>query len=306
MHQDHNPLTGRFSTGFRFRLNCRPVSRLPLYLPLPMKNNVHIRKILEGEHPCDAFGCNSIDAAKFHFNNIRKKYDFPFWAATEYKVRDIKDPDNIVPLYLNEAQNHVIAIIEERFFLKMPGRYIIAKRPYRQGITTCVQAYIIWRQLYSDYPGNAYICGASEFNMLHMRTNLARFFNREKAPKDNWFRFPDHYNASFFNPFTNPDCPRGIDFRYVHFADMSKWKDTGGKLGYRAYVAGISGVLPDYWTLIVLEGTMPPFYEWNADFQKLYDEKVKYAIKPPSFFISELLYSTLHRHDHPFLTRIPL
>lgn len=301
-----NHITGRRSVGFRFRLNCRPISRLPLYLPLAMKNNVHIRQILDGVHPCIAFGTGSIESARQYFNCIREKYDFSFWAATEYRIRDFNDPDNIIPLYLNSPQNHTIGIIEERFFNRIPSRYLITKSARRIGLTTCIQAYIIWRQLYSPYSGYAYICGASEFNLLHLRTNLARIMHCEIAPKDKWIRFPDNSNAAFFNPYSNPDSPRGIDFRYVHFADMNKWKDRGGIEGRRAYVAGISGVLPDFWTLIVLEGTRPPFYKRNADFKLLYDEKVKYAIKNPPFFISELLYTRLHRNDSPFLTHIEL
>ena len=300
-----NPVTGLHASGYRFRLNCRPISRRALFIPLSMKQNECIRLILEGVHPCVVFNVDSIVKARWHFNQIRKKYDFNFWAATDYTVRDINDPDSNIAFILNRKQNRLISILEERFFDRLPGRYIIFKRPSRIGLTTCIQAYIIWRQLYRC-AGNANICAASEFNLLHMRANFARFFKREIVHKEKWLRFPDGNNALFLNSFANPDAPRGIDFHYVHMADMSKWKDPSARLSRRAYIANISGILPDHTTLIILEGNRPSFDIRTNDISLLYDEKVKYALRPPSLFTSELLCTLLHRHDNPFLTPIEL
>ena len=55
----------------------------------------------------------------------------------------------------------------------------------------------------------------------------------------------------------NPDFIRGINLGYVHFADMSKWRDTDGRLSARVFNAAISAVLLEHFTLVVFEGNIP-------------------------------------------------
>lgn len=296
-----NYLTGRKAIGFRFRFVNKAISRCPLYLPIAMKENAHVKALMDGVHPKKTFCTDDIRIARKYFNNIRCQYDFSYWAATQYYIRDINDPDNIVTLKLNTKQDFAIGVMQEYFDMKQTKRFVITKNCGRVGLTTAVQAYILWRQLYC-FPGKSLVCGASDFNLYHMKVNMARFLGRFCNPNDKWIHIDQYFRGAFFNSFTNPDAPRGIDFRYVHMADMSKWHDNKGILSRRAYVANVSGVLLDYSSLIVLEGNRPkdfPFY--MSEIQSYYDNKIRNAIKPPSIIVREAAAASLHHHDPNFL-----
>ena len=81
-----NPYTGRLSAGFRFRFNVRAISHRPVYLPLEMKELSQIKLLMQGSSPLEVFNRLSIQSARKAFNDLRKQFDFPFWAATEYSV----------------------------------------------------------------------------------------------------------------------------------------------------------------------------------------------------------------------------
>ena len=252
-----NNLSGRNAAGYRFRFHNRSISHRALFLPLEMKQDPAVTRILSGENPCEVFTTSSIREARTAFNNLRLRFDFPFWAATKFRVRDINDADEIVTLNLNHPQHQIADIFLKRYFNKEIARYIITKRSPRCGLTTCVQAYIIWRQLYGC-PKHENICGASKLNVAQLKANIARFFNKDIFPfSKRKFNIVANHCYALFNTFRTPDALRGIDFGYVHLVDMSKWWDPDGNNTLRAIVSGISGVLLDYRTLIVMEGNHP-------------------------------------------------
>lgn len=294
-----NYLTGRFAIGFRFRFVNKAISRCHLYLPIKMKENAHVQALLKGEHPKKVFGTDDIHKARRCFNEIRCNYDFTYWAINKYYIRDINDPDKHVTLKLNFKQAVAIGIIQEFYDRKIVKRFVITKDCGRIGLTTAIQAYIIWRQTYSSFPGKSNICGASDFNLYHMKVNLARFLGRNSIPNSKWIRIDQYYRGAYFNAYTNPDGPRGIDFRYVHMADMSKWHDKKGINSLRAYIANLSGVLLDHRTLIVLEGNRPKdFPTSHSDLQAYYDKNVKYATKPLPYLLQKATVASLD-HDDP-------
>ena len=255
-NQLRNPHTGRLSAGFRFRFNLRALSHKALYLPLEMKELPQIKLLLEGSSPLDVFSCQSLQSARKAFNELRKQFDFPFWAATEYLVRDIEDPDLIVPLRLNPSQHKIADTFLRRFFNREIGRYIITKSYGRVGVSTCVQAYILWRQTY-HFHKNSYTCSASDISINPLKTDICRYLHRDVVPPYKFIYLPKPDRRAFFNTYRSPDYIRGIDLGFVHFADMSRWHDPDGDCASRVYAAATSSVLLKYYSLVVLEGNIP-------------------------------------------------
>lgn len=251
-----NPYTGRLSAGYRFRLNIRALYHKAIYLPLEMKELPQIKQLMQGVSPLVVFDCVLMKSARKAFDELRKKYDFPFWAVSEYSVQDIDDPDRIVPLWLNSFQHRIADTFIKRYFNRELGRYVISKSFGKVGVTTCVQAYILWRQIY-HFRKHSYTCSASDISLNPIKTNLCRFMHRDVVPADKYLYLPKADRRAFFNTFRHPDYIRGIDLGYVHFADMSRWHDSDGDNSSRAYAAAASSVLLKYYSLVVLEGNVP-------------------------------------------------
>ncbi|MDE6022648.1 MAG: hypothetical protein K2G13_04005 [Muribaculaceae bacterium] len=251
-----SPYSGWHSPGFRFRFHVRSISHRALFLPLQMKELPEIISIRNGESPLSVFNVASIHDARDAFLRLRYAHDFSFWAAREYFVRDIHDPDRMVPLILNYFQCHIIDTFLRRFFRKMDSRYVITKQFRSYGVTTCVQAYILWLQLF-HWNKNSNTCGASDICIRPLKANLMRYIHKDGELAERRIPIPGADCRAFFNTFRSPDALRGIDFAYVHLADMSKWNDPARTYSMKAYVAGISGVLPHHNTLIVMEGNIP-------------------------------------------------
>ncbi len=89
----HNPFSGKNSSGFRFRIHIRSISTQPLYLPIEMTSLPQIMQLMQGISPIIVFNCHSKEYALSAFYNLRKQYDFDYWAASEYLIRDINDAD---------------------------------------------------------------------------------------------------------------------------------------------------------------------------------------------------------------------
>ncbi|MDE5795118.1 MAG: hypothetical protein K2I08_10415 [Muribaculaceae bacterium] len=265
-----SPYTGRLSAGFRFRLNIRSISHKSLYLPLEMKELSQIKLLMQGTSPLEVFNCQSLQSARKAFNDFRKQFDFPFWAATEYHVRDIEDPDRIVPLCLNRFQHRIADTFLKRYFNRELGRYVITKTFGRIGVSTCVQAYILWRQTYY-FPKHSYTCSASDISINPLKTNLCRYLHRDIVPSEKYLFLPKVGRRAFFNTYHSPDYIRGIDLGFAHFADMSRWHDPDDDYASRAYSAASSSVLLKHYTLVVLEGNIPkPDRFQMKEHQKLY------------------------------------
>ena len=252
----HSPYSGRFAPGFRFCFHVRSIAHQPLFLPLVMKDHLRIRRLLEGESPLSVFDCDSILDARLAFSELRKKFDFAYWAATEYHVHDIKDAENIVPLRLNTVQHYMIDIMERRYFDRQVSRYVVTKTGRPCGVTTCVQAYMIWRQTCQCF-NNLYTCSSSDINLYPLKSALCRHLGRYVVPAEKWLYVPKADRRAFYNTYSSPDFIRGINLGYLHFADMSKWKDSDGRLSCRVFNASTSAVLLEYFTLVVLEGNIP-------------------------------------------------
>lgn len=221
-----------------------------------MKNLPMIKQLLNREDPKVVFQTNSIHSARKAFCELRKKFDFAYWAALEYYIRDINDADNIIPLILNNFQSYIIDIFQKRYQNRELGCYIITKSFGKIGVTTCVQAYILWLQTYKCWY-HSYLCTNSEIAIHPLKSNLCRYLKREITPPEKYIYLPKADRSAFFNTFRCPDYIRGINLGYVHYADMSRWYDPENRYSSRAYTAATSAVLLSYDTLVVMEGNIP-------------------------------------------------
>ena len=251
-----NHHTGYKSPGFRFSFHVRSISHRFLFLPLDMKHDPHIRRLLHGESPLTVFNCQCIHSARHAFNELRNQYDFPYWAITEFRIRDREDADRIIPLNLNIPQSHMIDVMMKRRHNLQPSIYVITKTIRSCGLTTAVQAYNLWLQTYHCL-NNSFTCSSNDINLHQLKENVCRFLGRDTVPSEKWLYLPKTDARAFFNTFRSPHFIRGINIGFVHFADMGKWKDADGQLSRQVYTASTSAVLLDHNTLIVLEGNIP-------------------------------------------------
>lgn len=282
MRKYRNNFSGLHAPGYRFRFRVQALAHRALFLPLQMKEDKAVIRILNGEDPCRVFDTDDIHEARNRFNSLRLRYDFPFWAATQFKIRHIDDADTITTLDLNEDQHHIIDTFLKRFHDKQVGRYIITKKGPACGLSTCVQAYIMWLQLYSN-PKNSQICGLSNFHVCRFKENISRFQHKDTVPfTKRKFHIKDRLTSAFFNTFNKPDSLRGIDFGYVHLVDMANWRDSDGTRTSRAIAAAISGIWLDHRTLIVMEGNIP-----SPTYNPVFFNEVTYAYttEKPKLFI---------------------
>lgn len=249
--------SGRRAPGYRFRFHVQAIAHRALYLPRPMRDLPEIARLLAGVDPCEVFGAFDIHEARKSFNRLRIRYDFPYWAATRFPISHIDDPDVVTTLVLNEDQHHIIDKFLKTYQDKQLGRFVITKKGPPCGVSTCVQAHIIWLQLFHN-PKNAQICGPSNRQNSKLKDNIGAFFGKERVSYSrNRFQICGWDTSAIFNTFNRPDSLRGIDFGYVHLFDMAKWRDLDGIRTSRAVKAAKSGILLDYRTLIVLEGDQP-------------------------------------------------
>ena len=267
MKRYRNPFTGRQAPGFRFCFHVRAIAHRSIFLPLEMKHLPQIQRLLKGESPLAVFNSDSYSEARCRFDELRKQFDFTFWAASEFFIHDINDADRIVPLTLNSYQHYAIDIMLKRRYNQQIGRYVISKTLRRCGLTTCIQAYILWLQTFRC-TNNSYTCSSSEINLFPLKSNVCRLLRRDIVPPEKWIYIPAADGRAFFNTYHRPDFIRGINLGYAHFADMSKWKDYDGHLTSRTFAAAISAVLLEWFTLVVLEGNIPkenrfPFREYH-------------------------------------------
>lgn len=253
---NNNAYTGRHAPGFRFCFHVRSISHSCLFLPLSMRELPQIQRLLKGESPLTVFNRHSLSTARVAFNELRKEFDFTYWAVKEYYVRDMKDADNIIPLRLNIPQSYMIDVMQKRYHNHLRARYVITKTFGRCGLTTCVQAYILWLQTYQRRE-HAYMCTSSDINLNPHKADLCRWLKRDVIPSEPYIFLPRSNRNAYFNTFRSPDFIRGIDLGYGHFADMSKWNSSDGRLTSRVTSAAISAVLLEYFTLVVHEGNIP-------------------------------------------------
>lgn len=306
-----NYYTGFLSAGFRFCFHVSAIAHRPLFLPMDMKTHPQIQRLMKGESPLIVFNTTSIKAARNAFCELRKRYDFPYWAIKDYYINDIKDADNIITLKLNNFQYYIIDILQKRYYNGQLGRYIITKSFGRVGLTTCIQAYILWLQIYHCMK-HSYTCSASAISINPIKNNLCRFLHRDIVPTDTCVYIPRADRRAFFNTYRSPDFIRGVDLGYVHFADMSRWYVPDGNDANRVYAAATSAVLLQYYTLIVLEGNIPKNeifqLEKHQNFSIPWDirlSRLAHLSKNP-FFLDHVVMSNFPCYGKPHLLHINL
>lgn len=307
MKMYRNPTSGRNCSGYRFKFHVKSIYPHPFYLPLEMKSLTPIRQLMQGKSPVSVFNTLSISEARKHFGRLRRRYDFDYWALKEYFIPDVHNPDLIIPLRLNDAQFHVIDIFSKRFFEKKIGRYVVSKTMRRCGLTTCIQAYILWMQT-CRCRNNSFLCGPGEIALLPIKKNLCRYLHRDIVPQEPWIFIPKVDGRAFFNTFRSPDFIRGINLGYVHFANMSQWRDPSDNSTSRAFVAPVGAVLLEYFTLVVLEGDIPRKDSFNIKKYLKMNPNEKESVRKRNlshrfsnpFFINEVMVSMTSANPHFF------
>lgn len=258
----HNPHSGHLAAGFRFRFKARALFHKTLFLPLEMKQLDQIKLLVEGESPLKVFNCDSIQEARNAFDELRKKFDFPFWALKEFYIRVNGIPRQIVTLSLNSLQNKLINILLQRYFNRKKAKYVIYKTFGPVGLTTCIQAYIIWRQAY-HYPKNSFTASLSQFSEDPVWEGHRRFLLSDNASCDRYFDFPmsdakayfDHYRLLHYNERTTE--LKSLDLAYIHQANMSSWPDKDAYYTPKVVKIDYERRLDNYYNLVVHEGNVP-------------------------------------------------
>lgn len=292
-----NPFSGRNSAGQRFQFRVRSISRNILYLPLSMKSLLEIKRLLNGDSPLDVFNCNSIQDARKAFYRLRKKYDFPYWAAIDYTVQDKNNPHRLVPLLLNPYQHHIADIFLKRFFEGRRGIYLISKSIPKCGLTTLVQAYILWLQVHILHSNSVfYVPSVNELRQF--KTNLCRSLKKDKVYDGYWISVPDTDALAYFNTYTSPNLLSGLDYGFVHLADMSKWNDPTAENSSLIFSSSLSRLQNNSTALFIMEGDIPydPQISSTMHWNYKLSEAIRYLKLEPfatnPFFIDKWLMSS--------------
>lgn len=223
-----------------------------------MRQLPEIQQLFQGISPLTVFNKKSLPTARKAFYEFRKKHDFAYWAATEYHISDCNNPKNIIPLHINQHQHKIIDTFERRYFKRLPATYVISKTIPNCGVTTCVQAYIQWRQIY-NFGSSSYTCTSSLKHLEVLKTPLCRLI-KEDIPEHNYIFIPKANAHIYFNSYQYPTFRSAKDFTYVHLADMTKWKDPQGKTSADIFVNASRAILESPESshlLLVLEGDIP-------------------------------------------------
>ncbi|MDE5586029.1 MAG: hypothetical protein K2I92_06770, partial [Muribaculaceae bacterium] len=251
-----NPLSGRNSAGHRFQFRVRAIARKNLYLPVSMKSLTEIRRLVNGESPLVVFNCDSIQKGRQAFYDLRKRYDFPYWAALEYSIPHLDDTRQLVTLFLNPYQHHIADTFMKRAADRRRGLYLISKSFPKCGLTTVVQAYILWLQTYS-FCSNSISYTFSDYQLSLFKANLHGFLKKDRNNESHTIAFPDSDAVSYFNTYSSESILSGIDCGFVHLADMSKWIDRTGEKSSLIFSSSLSRLQRTRAELVVMEGDRP-------------------------------------------------
>ncbi len=301
-----NQFSGHHAPGFRFRFHVRAISHRAIFLPLEMKSLPQIQRLLNGESPLSVFNCTSIQEAREAFYVFRYNFDFPFWAALEYYIRDINNSSKFIPLILNKYQFHIIDTFQKRYHNRELGRYIVTKSFGKVGVTTCVQAYIHWLQIFKSRK-NSCSCSFINGDMYSFQKNLCRVLKREAVYSERDVHIPQTDRHAYFRACRCENKFSGIDFGYVHFADMSKWYDKYDQYTEATIAEIIPKVNKSFDTLVVQEGNIPK--EDQIDMQKVQNPYIdrfyrlcyiEHLTNNPPFLLNVITNST-HSSESPYL-----
>lgn len=257
-----NPLAGKNSPGARFRFRVRSIAHQTLYLPKTMENLPQVRQLINGVSPLVVFDCTDIKSARQAFYELRKKFDFPYWAALEYMIPDKMNPSTLVKLHLNPVQRSLVAIFILRADAGLHGRYIISKSSPRCGLSTLVQAYILWLQCY-HHSHHSITCTHLPYMVERLKTNLTNYLHKKESGD---IVYVTDKASALFQSLCNPDYLDRCRSSYVHLVDMSKWHFIFRSDVEHVYNNALSGWSRNPASLFVLEGDHPSSASYTNSF----------------------------------------
>ncbi|MDE6290927.1 MAG: hypothetical protein K2M16_05295, partial [Muribaculaceae bacterium] len=189
---------------------------------MKMKSLREIQRLLDGESPLVVFNCDSIHDARNAFYKLRKRYDFPYWAALDHSVPDKDNPCLTVPLLLNQYQYHVVDVFSTVALEGRRGLYLISKSVPKCGLSTVVQAYILWLQIYTLH-SNSISYTSSDDEICRFKASLCKTLKKDRIYEGDRISVTDTDAAAYFYSYMSSGTLSGIDCGFVHLADMSKW-----------------------------------------------------------------------------------
>lgn len=277
-----NPITGEGSIGQRvsFTISDYPLSTQ--YLPIEMMDEPFVKSLQKAgsveslirdvlQLPVTEESCEKVVE---EFIRIRKKYDFPFWAAMFVYIKR-KGGGSDVLFRLNKPQRKLIQRLEKMRKAGKPIRLILLKA--RQwGGSTAIQIYMSWLQLVHEVGLNSLIIahqgtGSDEIKdmfdrmiklypveMLH-ELGEAYSLNEPKivgvGKSGNIFRVPQRNCKIKIGTAERPNSCRGGDYNLVHLSEVALWKETDGKKPEDIVRSACSGILLMALTMIIYEST---------------------------------------------------
>lgn len=222
-----------------------------------MKSLPEIKRLLAGVSPLSVFNSKSLPEARQAFYELRKKYDFPFWATLEYSVPDKDDSGQLVPLALNSYQSYVIDKILRNPCKERRSLLIICKSVPRCGLTTCIQALITWLQT-CVWPSDSVTFSSTDEHASKLGKTLCRCLKQDAFQDFSAVRIPSVSKVAHFSSFQTPSFSWDRKKTgYVHLADMSKWFDPSAQLSYRIFSDSINAIPFKPSALFVMEGDIP-------------------------------------------------
>ena len=277
-----NPITGEGSIGQRvsFTISDYPISTQ--YLPIEMMDEPFVKSLQKAgsveslirdvlQLPVTEESCEKVVE---EFIRIRKKYDYPFWAAMFAYIKR-KGGGSDVLFRLNKPQRKLILRLEKMRKVGKPIRLILLKA--RQwGGSTAIQIYMSWLQLVHEVGLNSLIIahqgtGSDEIKdmfdrmiklypveMLH-ELGEAYSLNEPKivgvGKSGNIFRVPQRNCKIKIGTAERPNSCRGGDYNLVHLSEVALWKETDGKKPEDIVRSACSGILLMALTMIIYEST---------------------------------------------------
>nr|BDD48117.1 hypothetical protein 33 [Balneolaceae bacterium] len=261
----YNPITGEGSFVERQPLQLFP-DKKEILLPAPFFSTELVRDIQQaGSIPALAHQQDrNPEKLLNEFNDLRKDYDFEFWAATTVKIED-KKTRKMVPFVLRVAQRKLLWELEKMRLAGDPIRLILLKA--RQwGGSTLVQIYMAWIQVCKRTRWHSAIVAEDENqarNIRNMYTRLARHYPGEAGS----ITFTPYEGSSKnrmilergsivgIGSINKPDSLRSFSFMMLHLSEVGVWKSTPQRSAENLMQSLRGMVELDPYTIIVMEST---------------------------------------------------
>lgn len=250
-----NPLTGKNAPGPRFCFRVHSIGHRILHLPITMRKQREVEQLMGGLSPLEVFSCDSIQEARQAFYKFRMLFDFPYWAALNFKVHDVSSGE-IIPLILNRHQRWLAEIFLNPRFMNPSRKYLISKTIPRCGLTTVVQAYFFWMQ--TRYRKTSITFAATSAMKEVLMKNAVRSICRDA----------DYYNVYIGKYCGNPNaCAKfhqadskgvfeNVPCAYIHLSDMSQWLDPRGRRTSEILSASLKEWCGTPASYLILEGDL--------------------------------------------------